>query len=166
MPPASTLLLAVRDTPLQPSLAPSCLPDSCHCRTLAADKIASDVTIIWSSSTFYPYHGTQSLLPPSYHISLTQTSKIGRAATHYATVACQLSTYVMSVCIPAPCRTASTVTFRWDSSLHRVACLSVTCLKKLTCPTSSLCIIVSVSTHVSAPNKRTACDYFHCCQLL
>ena len=114
-----------------PSL-PSRLPDSCHCRTLAATKISSTVTLISYSYVFCLHCGTQSLPPPLYPVSSTYILKIGRVATHYTTVACHLSKYILSMCFPAPYSTDYDGTCHQYLSLNCIACLSVTCLKKLT----------------------------------
>ena len=123
--------------PSYPPLLPSHLPDSCRRRTLAASKIASTVTLSWSSSTFCLHHGARSLPPHSYPVSLAHTPKTGRVDTHFATFACCLSTYVLRVYVPTSCRNASVVTCLQDPSLCRVVCLRVTCIKRLTCDPSN-----------------------------
>ena len=123
--------------PFNDPALPSRLPDSCRRRTLAAAKNASTVTLSWSSAAIFLNHGTQSLPPPSYPIPRTHTSKIGRVATHSATVAYRLTTYVFSICVPTPRSTASAGTFRQDPSLRRVAYICVICLNKLTCAPSN-----------------------------
>ena len=138
--------------PPNPPLLLSRLTDSCRRLTLAATKIASTVTLRWSSAAFYLHHVTWSLPPSPYPVSRAHTSKIGRVATHYATVACLLSTYVLSVCVPAPCRNAYAVTCLQDPYLLRIAFLRVTCLNKITYAPSNRYIIVSVITHLSLPN--------------
>ena len=145
---------------LPPSNPPSLLSllmYYCLRRTLSPDEIASTVTVGWSSTAFCLHHSTQSLPYPSYPVSRAHTSKIGQVATHSATVACRLATYVLSVCFPAPCSTYSAGTCRQDPYLCLISCLRVTCLKKLTQSPSNLLLVVSVSTHVSTTNKSTAC---------
>ena len=114
------------------------LPDFCRCCTLSAVKISFTVTHSCSYATFCLHHGTQSLPPPSYHVSCANSSKIVRVATHFATVSCRLSTYVLSVYVPAPHSTDSASTFRKYPSLRCVYCLRVICLKKITCDPSNL----------------------------
>ena len=55
----------------------------------------------------------------------THKTKIGRVATHSATVACCLATYFLRVCVPPSCSTSSAGTYYQDPSLCRAACLHV-----------------------------------------
>ena len=76
---------------------------------------------------------------------------------HSATFACRLATYVIIVCVPTPCSNAYTGICHQDPYLLRDAYLRVNCLKKLKYVPSDLGNIASVSAHVSATNKITAC---------
>ena len=52
MPPVTTIIIDFRAPPSDPPSLPSRLTDSCRGRTLVADKIASTVTLSWSSAAF------------------------------------------------------------------------------------------------------------------
>ena len=134
MTPTMTLLLSIRVTFLQPSLA-----------TITPDGFLSPPYPCQYRNRFHCETKLVlcCLMPPSRHlyflypVSCSHTSKIRRVDTHSATVACRLATYVFSVCLPTPCITAFSGNYRQDPSICHIACLHVTCLKKPACATSN-----------------------------
>ena len=95
---------------------PPCLPDSCHCCYHAAAATLLPKSLLeWYSAVVLqtPIDTTARATPPppSYPIYFSQTSNIGRRATHSATIAFLLFMYPQRGLVPSAWITLSTPSF-------------------------------------------------------